>query len=123
MKKFLLLLFVILNCNSFVNSKETTFTNEIFKKAQMEGKTVVINSWNKTCHSCSKQVKILNEAKEDFVDVLFLSFEQKKNKNIAKLLDINYWSTIIVYKNNKELSRTIGETNREKIYSQIDASE
>jgi len=57
------------------------------------------------------------------VDVLFLSFEQKKNKNIAKLLDINYWSTIIVYKNNKELSRTIGETNREKIYSQIDASE
>tara|TARA_B100000959_G_C14449369_1_gene406131 strand:+ start:135 stop:503 length:369 start_codon:yes stop_codon:yes gene_type:complete len=122
MKKFLLLLFIILNCNSFVNSKETTFTNEIFKKAQMEGKTVVINSWNKTCYSCTKQVKILDEAKEDFEDVLFLSFEQK-NKNIAKLLGINYWSTIIVYKNNKELSRTIGETNREKIYSQIDASQ
>ena len=122
MKKFLLLLFVILNYNSLVNSKETTFTNEIFKKAQMEGKTVVINSWNKTCYSCTKQVKILDEAKEDFVDILFLSFEQKK-QNIAKLLGINYMGTIIVYKNNKELSRTIGESNREKIYSQIEASE
>ncbi len=122
MKKFLLLLFVILNYNSFVNSKETTFTNEIFKKAQMKGKTVVINSWNKTCYSCTKQVKILDEAKEDFVDILFLSFEQKK-QNIAKLLGINYMGTIIVYKNNKELSRTIGESNREKIYSQIEASE
>ena len=122
MKKFLLLLFVILNYNSLVNSKETTFTNEIFKKAQMKGKTVVINSWNKTCYSCTKQVKILNEAKEDFVDILFLSFEQKK-QNIAKLLGINYMGTIIVYKNNKELSRTIGESNREKIYSQIEASE
>ena len=122
MKKFLLLLFVILNYNSLVNSKETTFTNEIFKKAQMKGKTVVINSWNKTCYSCTKQVKILDEAKEDFVDILFLSFEQKK-QNIAKLLGINYMGTIIVYKNKKELSRTIGESNREKIYSQIEASE
>ena len=118
----IVLLFVILNYNSLVNSKETTFTNEIFKKAQMKGKTVVINSWNKTCYSCTKQVKILDEAKEDFVDILFLSFEQKK-QNIAKLLGINYMGTIIVYKNNKELSRTIGESNREKIYSQIEASE
>ena len=68
MKKFLLLLFIILNCNSFVNSKETTFTNEIFKKAQMEGKTVVINSWNKTCYSCTKQVKILDEANQKLVN-------------------------------------------------------
>ena len=123
MKKLLVTIFILISFKSLALDKSTNFTNEIFQKAQSEGKTVVINSWNKTCHSCSKQVKILNEAKEDFVDVLFLSFEQKKNKDIAKLLDINYWSTIIVYKNNKELSRTIGETNREKIYSQIDASE
>ena len=122
MKKLFIIIFTLFTFNSFAVDKTTTFTNEIFKKAQMKGKTVVINSWNKTCYSCTKQVKILDEAKEDFVDILFLSFEQKK-QNIAKLLGINYMGTIIVYKNNKELSRTIGESNREKIYSQIEASE
>ncbi len=118
-KKILLLLFVILNYNSFANSKETTFTNEIFKKAQLEGKTVVINSWNKTCTTCAKQVKILNKAKVEYRNIVFLSFEQTKDKDIAKSLGINYWTTIVVYKNNKEISRSIGQTNKEKIYSQI----
>ena len=118
-KKILLLLFVILNYNSFANSKETTFTNEIFKKAQLEGKTVVINSWNKTCTTCAKQVKILNKAKAEFRNIVFLNFEQTKDKDIAKSLGINYWTTIVVYKNNKEISRSIGQTNKEKIYSQI----
>ena len=35
---------------------------------------------------------------------LFLSFEQTKDKDIAKLqLGIDYWTTIVVYKNNKEV--------------------
>ena len=118
-KKILLLLFVILNYNSFANSKETTFTNEIFKKAQLEGKTVVINSWNKTCTTCAKQVKILSQAKQDFKDIIFLSFEQTKDQDIAKSLNIDYWTTIVVYKNDKEISRSIGQTNKKKIYSQI----
>ena len=119
MKKILTSIFIILTFNSFALAKTTTFTNEIFQKAQLEGKTVVINSWNKTCTTCAKQVKILDQAKQDFKDIIFLSFEQTKDKDIAKSLSINYWTTIIVYKNEKEISRSIGETNKKKIYSQI----
>ena len=100
-------------------SKETTFTNEIFKKSQSDGKTIVIHSWNKTCTTCAKQVKILDKAKQDFKDIIFLSFEQTKDKDIAKFLSIDYWTTIVVYRDNKEVSRSIGQTNKEKIYSQI----
>ena len=32
--------------------------------------------------------------------MLFLSFEQTKNKDIAKFLNIDFWNTIVVYKNN-----------------------
>ena len=119
MKKILTLIFIVLNFNSFALANTTTFTNEIFQKSQLEGKTVVINSWNKTCTTCAKQVKILDQAKQDFKDIIFLSFEQTKDKGIAKSLNIDYWTTIVVYKNDKEISRSIGQTNKKKIYSQI----
>ena len=119
MKKVLTLIFIVLNFNSFALAKTTTFTNEIFQKAQLEGKKVVINSWNKTCTTCAKQVKILDVAKQDFKEIIFLSFEQTKDKDIAKSLSIDYWTTIVVYKNDKEISRSIGQTNKKKIYSQI----
>ena len=119
MKKILTLIFIVLNFNSFALAKTTTFTNEIFQKSQLEGKTVVINSWNKTCTTCAKQVQILDQAKQDFKDIIFLSFEQTKDKEIAKSLSIDYWTTIVVYKNNKEISRTIGQIKKEEIYSQI----
>tara|TARA_B100000780_G_scaffold266993_1_gene223675 strand:+ start:142 stop:507 length:366 start_codon:yes stop_codon:yes gene_type:complete len=119
MKKIFILLFTLISFNVFALEKNTTFSTEIFKKAQTEGKTVVINSWNKTCSTCAKQVKILDEAKKEFTDILFLSFEQTKDKEIAKFLGIEYWTTIVIYKNNKEISRSIGQTDKEKIYKAI----
>ena len=119
MKKILILIFTFISFNSFAVEKTTTFTNEIFKKAQSEGKTVVINSWNKTCYTCGKQVKILTQAEKEFDNILFLSFEQTKDKEIAKLLGIEYWTTIVVYKNNKEIARSIGQTKKSEIYSLI----
>ena len=119
MRKIIIITLLFFSLSSVSFGKGTTFTNEVFKDAQINGKTVVINSWNKTCGTCAKQVIILDQAKKDFEDVIFLSYEQTKDKDIAKLLDIDYWTTIVVYKNNKEVSRSIGQTNKTKIYSQI----
>ena len=119
MKKLLVSLIIYLSLFSISFSKTTNFSNEVFKKAQLDGKTIVIHSWNKTCVTCARQVVILKQAKEDFKDILFLSFEQTKDKDIAKSLNIDYWTTIVVYKNDKEISRTIGQTNKVEIYAQI----
>ena len=119
MKKFLILIFVLVPFQSIAIEKKTTFDIDIFNEAQKAGKTVVINSWNKFCGSCAKQVKILDEAKKEFPNVIFLSYEQTKYKDIAKLLKINYWATIVVYKNNKEIGKAIGITNKDDIYSLI----
>ena len=119
MKNISILVLIFLGISTYVIGKETSFSNEIFKKAQLEGKTVVVNSWNKTCTTCAKQVKILNQAKKDFKNVVFLSFEQTKDKDIAKLLSIDYWTTIVIYKNNKEIYRSIGQTDKVKIYEAI----
>ena len=122
MKKILIIIFVFISNNSFAIDKSTTFTNEIFQKAQSEGKTVVINSWNKYCFTCSKQTKVLDRVEKEFKDVLFLSFEQTKNKDIAQFLKIDYWTTIVIYKDNKETYRSMGVTNKSEIYSAIKSS-
>ena len=121
MKKILILITILFSFSSTGISKETNFTNEIFEKSQLDGKTIVIHSWNKTCTTCARQLKILDKAKQDFKDVIFLSFEQTQDKDIAKFLSIDYWTTIVVYKDNKEVSRSIGQTNKEKIYSLINS--
>ncbi len=84
MKKILIIIFALFTIKAFAVDKSTTFNNEIFQKAQLEGKTVVINSWNETCSTCKAQIKILDQAEKEFKDVLFLSFEQTKDKEIAK---------------------------------------
>ena len=119
MKKIFILIFTLISLNCFAVEKSTTFTKEVFDKAQSEGKIVVINSWNKFCTTCKKQVNILDQAEKEFKDVLFLSFEQKKANEIANFLKIDYWTTIVVYKNNKEIYRSIGETDKSEIYLAI----
>jgi len=118
-KKLLIIFFVLFSFESFAIEKKTTFTLDVFNEAQKAGKAIVINSWNKSCGTCARQTKILNEAKKDFPDVIFLSYEQTKNKDIAKLLNVDFWATIIVYKNGKEIAKEIGITNKKDIYSLI----
>tara|TARA_B100001996_G_scaffold98616_1_gene73830 strand:+ start:111 stop:479 length:369 start_codon:yes stop_codon:yes gene_type:complete len=118
MKKFLFILFFILSNNVFAADVEMNFTKNVFESAQKTGKTVVVNSWNKWCYTCVKQEKIIKQAKKDFNDVLFLSYAQK-NKDIAKYLNIDYRSTIVIYKDNKEIARAVGITKKEEIYSLI----
>ena len=119
MKKIFILIFTLLSVNAFAVDKSTTFNNEVFQKAQLEGKTVVINSWNETCTTCAAQIKILDQAQVEFKDILFLSFEQEKDKAIAKQLGIDYWTTIVIYKNKEEVYRSIGQMDKDKIYSTL----
>ena len=117
--KILAFFILLISTNSFAGEYETNFNIEKFKFAQNNGKIVVIHSWNKSCSTCAKQKPILEKAKKDFENVIFMNFEQTKNKDIAELLKIDYWTTIVVYKDNKELAREIGLYNERDIYNLI----
>ena len=117
--KILAFFILLISTSSFAGEYETNFNIEKFKFAQNNGKIVVIHSWNKSCSTCAKQKPILEKAKKDFENIIFMNFEQTKNKDIAKLLKIDYWTTIVVYKDNKELAREIGLYNERDIYNLI----
>ena len=116
MKKILTLFFVFFAFETMAIEKKTTFDMEIFKEAQNSGKTVVVNSWNKFCTTCKAQTKVFESAMIEFKEVQFYFYEQTENPEIAEFLKIDYWTTIAVYKNNKEVAREIGLTKKDKIY-------
>ena len=128
MKKILLFLFFIFAFSANADEKKTTFTEELFDKAQSDGKVVVVSSWIKYCSSCAGQMKILNKAKNEgelsdikFDNIEYFSFEVT-NKEIANLLNVQYQTTLLIFKDNKEIYRSVGETTKNLIYEAIKSS-
>ena len=121
MKKIFLLLFCVFSLNANALEKETTFSKDLFDKAQSDGKVVVVSSWIKYCSSCASQMKVLNKAKDDFKNIEYFTFEVT-NREIADLLKVQYQTTLLIFKNNKEVYRSIGETSREEIYKALKSS-
>ena len=119
MKKIFIILFISLSSTVNAFEKVTNFTFEKFNEAKNSGKTIIVNSWNKNCSTCAAQNKILAQAIEDFENVEFLFYEQTKNKDIAKALNIKYWATIVVFKGQEEIAKKIGLTGKDEIYKII----
>ena len=121
MKKILTLVFCIFIFSSYAIAKETTYNKEAFDKALSEGKIVVVSSWVKYCTSCASQMKVLNKAKDDFQNIVYLNFDVS-NKEISKLLNVQYQTTLLIFKKNKEIYRSVGETSKSEIYRAIEKS-
>jgi len=119
MKK--IFIFIICVFAFSANAKETTFNKELFDKAQLDGKVVIVSSWVKYCTSCASQMKVLDKAKNDFNNIEYFKFDVR-NKEIADLFNIQYQTTLLIFKNNKEVYRSIGETSKEAIYKAIKSS-
>ena len=120
MKKIFVIIFLLISTNAFsAENYKSNFTIQKFEEAKKNGETVVVTAWNKYCGTCKRQKVVLDQAQKDFKDVLFLYYSHPKMKDIAKYLKIDYRSTILVYKGNKEVSRTLGQLDKSVIYSNI----
>ena len=128
MKKILISIFCLIAFSVNSMEKQTTFNKELFDKAQSDGKFVVVSSWIKYCSSCAGQMKILNKAKNEnelsdikFDNIEYFSFDVT-NKEISNLLNVQYQTTLLIFKNNEEIYRSVGETTKDLIYEAIKSS-
>ena len=121
MKKIFTLIFLVLALNVNAMEKETTFNKELFDKAQADGKVVVVSSWIKYCSSCASQMKVLNKAKNEFDNIEYFTFDVT-NKEIAQMFDVQYQTTLLIFKDKKLVYRSIGETTKDLIYKAIHSS-
>ena len=121
MKKFLVFICFVLAFSTKAIGKETTYSKELFDKALSEGKVVVVSSWIKYCTSCASQMKVLEKAKNDFDNMEYFAFDVT-NKEIAQVFNVQYQTTLLIFKDNKEVYRSIGETTKELIYDALKSS-
>ena len=121
MKKISIIITIFFATISFSYAKETTFKKELFDKALSDGKVVVVSSWIKYCTSCASQMKVLDRAKNDYDNIEYFKFDVT-NKEIADFFNIQYQTTLLIFKDNKEVYRSIGETTKELIYDALNSS-
>ena len=125
MKKIIFLFFFFFTSNVYSMEKETTFNKELFDKAQSQGKIVIVSSWIKYCTSCASQMKVLNTAKKNgelsdikFDNIEYFAFDVT-DKNISNFFNVQYQTTLLIFKGNKEVYRSIGETSKKLIYKAL----
>ena len=120
MKKILAIITILFATISLASAKETTYKKELFDKALADGKVVVVSSWIKYCTSCASQMKVLDKAKNDFDNIEYFKFDVT-NKEIAKFFNVQFQTTLLIFKDNKEVYRSIGETTKELIYDALNS--
>ena len=128
MKKIFIFIFCLFTFNANAIEKKTTFNKELFNKAQSEGKIVILSSWMKYCSSCANQMKVLQKAKKEgelsdikFDNIEYFSFDVT-NSEIANLFNVQYQTTLLIFKGNQEIYRSIGETTEDLIYEALKKS-
>ena len=128
MKKIFIFIFCLFAFGANAMEKKTTFDKELFNKAQSEGKIVVVSSWIKYCSSCANQMKVLQKAKKEgelsdikFDNIEYFSFDVT-NRDIADAFNVLYQTTLLIFKDGKEVYRSIGETTEDLIYEALKAS-
>ena len=128
MKKLFVFILCLFAFGANAMEKKTTFDKALFEKAQSEGKVIVISSWIEYCGSCANQMKVLQTAKKEgelsdikFDNIEYFSFDVTK-KEISNFFDVQYQTTLIIFKGNQEVYRSIGETTEDLIYEALKAS-
>lgn len=95
--------------------KVKEITEKSFEKNISKG-VVIVDFWATWCRPCLMQAPIFEEAaKEMKGKVAFLKIDVDKAKNIAAKYRISSIPTLIVFKDGKEVTRTMGTQQKENI--------
>ena len=62
----------------------------------------------------------MKSVKKEFNDIEYFTFDVT-NKEISNFFNVEYQSTILIFKNNQEVYRSIGELSKDEIYKAINA--
>jgi thiol-disulfide isomerase/thioredoxin len=98
---------------SLLAGETQPFNQELFAKAKMDGKTVLVDFHATWCPVCKKQAEAIPQVlkEEQFKEVVALTADYDMEKELKKQLKVGGQSTLVVFKGEKEVAREQGITS------------
>ena len=97
------------------------YENAAFKKAVAAGQPVVLVFSKADCPSCLQQVPHLKSllAEKDFRKLKVFQVDFVKSPELAKQHNVMAWTTVLLFKGGKEVSRSWGLTDKEMLRNEL----
>lgn len=98
---------------AFAGIKAEPFSEAAFEAAKKAGKPILLEISASWCPTCKVQKSILSELTSDpkFKNLVFLEIDFDSQKDVVRALRARSQSTLILFKGNDELGRSIGDTD------------
>ena len=109
LKNFITLLALMLSTQVFAAGR--TYNQQEFENLVSQGKTVIVHIHADWCGTCKAQDVQINAAinAADFKDVTFLEVDYDGQRKAVNFFKTKIQSTIIIFKNGKEIDRSVAE--------------
>ena len=109
LKNFITLLALMLSTQVFAAGQ--TYNQQVFENLVSQGKTVIVHIHADWCGTCKAQDVQINAAinAADFKDVTFLEVDYDGQRKAVNFFKTKIQSTIIIFKNGKEIDRSVAE--------------
>jgi thiol-disulfide isomerase/thioredoxin len=94
-----------------------TFDAKSFAAAQKAGKPILVAIHATWCPTCKAQKPILSElrAKPEFKDLVYFVVDFDSQKDAVKFFGARVQSTLIAFKGESEIGRSVGDIDRSSI--------
>lgn len=95
------------------------FTPEAFAAAQAAGRPILVEVGAPWCPICRIQKIVLGPllAQARFQDILVLEIDFDRQKDALRQVNARITSTLIIYRGEDEMGRSLGDTNPESVES------
>ena len=109
LKNFIALLALMLSTQVFAAGQ--TYNQQVFENLVSQGKTVIVHIHADWCGTCKAQDVQINAAinAADFKNVTFLEVDYDGQRKAVNFFKTKIQSTIIIFKNGKEIDRSVAE--------------
>ena len=101
---------------------DSAFDQRTFEAAQAAGKSIVLHVAATWCETCQAQRAVLNKLEVDpaYKDLLILTIDYDKQKNVMRGFKVISRSTLIAFKGTTETARMTGNTKLPVIKALVD---
>jgi len=98
-------------------AEEKPFTRQAFLAAQNDGKSILVEIHASWCPTCAAQKPILGKLFADpkFKSLAVFRVDFDSQKDEVRNFKARIQSTLITFKGNEEIARSVGDTNAESI--------